>query len=83
MLPPDVILLLRQVANSGFAPLDLMAEDCLKRYVPQVGPTEYKDDLETVTRSDLMMERMYGKETWTSMKAHWIKLSREGKMSNG
>jgi hypothetical protein len=49
MLPSDVILLLRQVANSGFAPLDLMAEDCLKRYVPQVGPTEYKAPTETWT----------------------------------
>jgi len=49
MLPSDVILLLKQVANSGFAPLDLMAEDCLKRYVPQVGPTEYKTPTETWT----------------------------------
>jgi len=46
-LPYDVILLLRQVANSGFAPLDLMAEDCLKRYVPQVGPSERKAKNET------------------------------------
>ncbi len=43
MLPNDVILLLKQVANSGFAPLDLMAEDLLKRYVPQVGPSEVKE----------------------------------------
>jgi len=46
-LPSDVILLLRQVANSGFAPLDLMAEDMLKRYVPQVGPSEHKVKTET------------------------------------
>jgi hypothetical protein len=42
MLPPDVILLLRQVESSGFAPLDLMAADLLKKYTQQVGPSEYK-----------------------------------------
>jgi len=49
MLPPDVILLLRQVESSGFAPLDLMAADLLKKYTQQVGPSEYKMPTETWT----------------------------------
>ena len=42
-LPSDVVLLLRQVANSGYAPLDLMAADLLKKYTQQVGPSEHKN----------------------------------------
>ena len=45
MLPNDVTLLLRQVANSGIAPYDIMAEDCLKRYTPQTGPSEVKENV--------------------------------------
>jgi hypothetical protein len=44
MLPPDIINFLRYAQDCGFAPLDLMAADLLKKYTTQqVGPSEFKE----------------------------------------
>lgn len=48
MLPPDIINFLRWAQDCGFAPLDLMAADLLKKYTgQQVGPSEFKVEVET------------------------------------
>jgi len=79
MLPDDIIEFLRAIADDFIdgGPYSGPAQRLLDKYANKVGPSETKDDPETVSRSELMMERMYGKETWTSMKAHWLRKSWE------
>ena len=46
LLPPDIIRFLEYARDCGYAPLDLMAADLLKKYtVRQVGPSEFKDNI--------------------------------------
>ena len=44
-LPSDIIQFLRWAQDCGFAPLDLMAADLLKKYTTQVGPSEFKETI--------------------------------------
>ena len=79
-LPEDVIEFLKRIVEVKTDEEPLLAQVAqrlLDKYTNKVGPSETKDDPETVSRSELMMERMYGKETWTSMKAHWLRKSWE------